>query len=810
MPSPSKRSGRQSRWSRLFDLPGKPGVVAGLWLVVAVVCAIAVATAPMSLWWPEQWTEPRSMPAMARGLAVVAVLGVFGLMELGRRRIVASSTSGESGGRSRASALQIVGVALGAAGMVVASGYWLTAHQHVPAGTLVLPLNEAAESVEAPQGDRTIDAMLPMRTTAHHLDLEREPPKVWIQFADPGAEIADPQPDRLPGLEPGESLDVENMRFAFTGLSERERRPRAFIASPHEETVGDAAMVGESVQLSVDGPSFRVVDVVADYYRAFLPALRMEATTGQLFGLAQGYPIGAMGPAVQLEDERGDRFWIFERHGELVDESDHVGESLYVEGIQMVPSPVFTVTPVRPLWPFGVGLALFVLGWAVFFGSSTSRRQAGDLDSRQSSSGWIQSGLGLVGLGALGAVLVFGAAPAGVAIFAGLAALLGLPMAMESQRDLTATVAAVAVPAAAVVTGLVVFGTPTWSPMPDAEPVLWTAMFASWLAMAATIIGAGVLSERSFEGRSTGGAVTASAGIWAAMGAVVLIGIQRGLPLGIELAVPAVAEEGEAVWAIPGVMAAEGFDLPVVLSASPVGWAAVTASVLAAVAAVGTVLRIRRVVLFGWVGALLSSVAGVLHLSGVGRGDESAAHVAPEVYENLASRGLEAMELPQWLAEMGAFQFGGALEFDRLAMIGEFAAFAFAASLSAAMIAGRLIRRVYRRRKRGGDCEMRRRQAVRQLLVRASMFGAMGWLLGLLTSWERLGMAGILAPMEWLGLAVVFLSVALAVVVHRDNPSTLERWLFKFGPALLLAALVWVAAIGAVAGVAPGAAVSPF
>ena len=827
MPTPRRRRRRRHRnrneggWIRQsFDVLTHRSVVAALWLAAAAaMVAVTLALGDLG-----SATSPVTHPELARGLAVLFVVALcamggmlwkrwkgIGEPDLVEEASVEKQQSRLGGRFATVAAVLMVG------GMAIVVGDWLAAHQHHPAGELVLPLGEQQESVEVQHAGRSLDVMLPLRTTAHYLDLQQgEEPRVWLQFSMPDRHIDNPPPDsdRLQGLGPGESLDVEGKRFVFTGLDKQRPQHRAIFTSPDEQTRDDSGVVGDEIQLSMDGPTYRIVQITDDMIDIHPAGVGLDRLQTQLLLLAQGYPLGAMGPAVQLENEEGQTFWVFDREDEQLDVGDAIGENIELKGIQQIPSPVLAVTSVRSMTPFAVGGVLFVIGWALLLGlpERVRRRRSEDQWAVWSLNqvdtggdrGWFAGAMVAVAAAALGASFLVGATQAGVVAVAGLAAVVALPRSVDSPADLRALVAAGAVIGAAVVAAVVSMDGFIWDPSMNAQRLLWAAQIGCWIAMAAALVGAGVLAESRVRGGTTNGAVTMALAVWAAMAAVVTLALQRGGFGDNRFGLPLTDGDGPVTWSIPGVDAAAELQLPTVADGTELGVIALVVALLAVLGVIGTVVDKPRVALFGWIGSLVSSVVALVYIRLAGHADP----VGPGGYEQYATRWLESRQLPGWLAEMGRFD-ADATMVDVAAMTPEIVAFSVAACLAVAMIGLVLMGQFQRAEEVVAQKANTDDLAGRDLFVRAVMFGLMGWFLGLSLSWELLGAGGVQAPGEWLGLAVIVASLGLLFLGWRFGPSKPAKFLRIYGPALALAFLLWIAGLGAAAGVSPGAAV-PF
>ncbi len=830
MPSPRRASKRRTRrqsgapapWDKAVDVLRRRSVVALIWIAAAVLCFLVVAADPMTISSPEQWSRAYSQPEIARGLAILLVLGTVGLLGLGWRRWRGKGRPDKALDEPPYPIgwqvwLGRIGVVLMAVGSLLITGDWLSSHRVIPAGELVLPLHETVESVEVTQGVRTVDVMLPLRTTLRGLDLGAEEPVAEIQFSRPGQDHGTPRE-----FAPAQSLDIDGLRFVFSGFAEDTTRLRALISSPDAETIDVAGVPGDEIQLSVDGPTYRIVDATTDYLDVFAPAPNIDEARAQLMLLAQGYPLGVMGPAVQLEDERGQKFWIYQRAP--VEDVPGVDANLRLDELHEVPSAVMTVTSVRALWPFALGLILFIIGWTLLFvfpERFVRRRRDGTVwiwslnrieapccgggdDTRWSTL--FGGAMSFVALLAVAAAFLFAVSEAAILVLAGLVAALGLPTGVDSASGRRAALAAAAVPLAVMMGVLVVFGVPTLALSMQTEALLWTAQLGSWLAMAAALVGAGVLAEDSLGRRSTGGAVSVALAIWAAMGAVVAMGLGRGRWSDELIGLPLVSDGGAVVWAIPNILSTAELEIAVVNGGGELALLALVVALSAALAVIGVALKKPKVAFAGWIGALVAAVTATLKLMGGWGASGDVRLPDSQPYEALGSTWLRSRELPDWLAEYGAFQVDGGVRVATEMLIPEIFAFSMVAVLALVMIALMMLRH------RGhGDVDPtpspQSELAGRDLFVRAVIFGAMGWVLGLMLSWEYLGAAGILGPMEWLGASTVMLAFGVLLLGWRNGPGSPQRFLRAFGPGLVLCYLVWVLAVGAAGGMAPGASI---
>lgn len=302
--------GRRRRTQRWLMTLANPAVAAASLVLAGVMALYAAAGAP-------GWQSAGPMPQVGSATAL--------LLSLAAASMAMRWTTLK--GRSELGALGVGAMVLGGA---VLAGGWLTGHGTLPVGELVLPMHETRQAYEVKQGSRQVDVMLPLRMTLESVVLGAEP-SIDLTFSRLGPDGVPPQT-----LGVGESLDVSGLRFAFVGLVTDTEVYRAVVRSQEENTIPAAGVVGDSLSLAINGPSYEVVATTSNY-------------------------LDAMGPAVQLEDSEGQRFWVFE---ELeVEPRPELGAGLWLDELQEVPAAVIRVSPVRPFGVLGVGAGLCVAGF---------------------------------------------------------------------------------------------------------------------------------------------------------------------------------------------------------------------------------------------------------------------------------------------------------------------------------------------------------------------------------------------------------------------------------------------------------------
>lgn len=769
-------------------------VVGVIWVLAAMLCALVIGLDPMSLWEPWTWSQARSEPEMAQGLALVAMLGLGGLAGLFWRRLRGEvpgerqrQWDGDIPAARMETRLATAGVVLMVLGIAIVAGDWLSSHRALPAGELILPMNAERETYVVRQGDRNIEVMLPLRMMLRDVQFGDEP-TIGVQFFRPNQDRTAPQE-----FWPARTLDVEGLRFGFSGFAPGDTAIRAVVSSSEEDTIADAGVPGDRIRFSIDGPRFRIVEAAENY-------------------------LDVMGPAVQLEDQEGYKFWVFQRASSMEDPpaAEH---SLRLEELQSVPAATMTVTAVRPFWPFGLGVSLFIIGFALLFFFSERRFRGEDgevhlwslnaievswsddpstlLENRTSL---VVTLLQLGALGALGASLYIAQSVGGLLLLAGAVALLGLPRNLHQREGRALFGISLAIPLGLAVMGLVVGGFQGGVGSLDTEAAIWTAQLGSWAAMATALLGAGVAAERTLRGRVTSGSVTVALIMWAAAASVLVVGMQRGAIGGFPFGFPLVSDGAAAVWSIPGITALSSLEIPVVADGSWILGLVAMIFAGSTVAVGGALLRRKAVAASGWLLAGIGALVAAVRLL---RADGPVDDLNLEGYEAMARQWLQFENLPPGLAARGQIASEAVLEVDSLTLMPEIGAFLLVVVLAIAMVGVTFFFAV----DPDGDESSNHHFAGRDLFVRALMFGFMGWVLGLVLTWERLGAAGVLAPMEWLGLSAPLFGLGLLILGWRRGPSPVEKFIGVFGPALAVAYLIVIIAVGAAAGVVPGASI---
>ncbi len=657
----ARKKGRRRR--RVMTFFSHPGMVASLWILVAILCGAAVFDGAPAMGLEGAFFQAIPQPGIAQGILLLGGLGALGLLTIALRRW---GRSGDVDSASRDYRIDVAALAtpgrLAVMAMVAGSllmvGDWLSAHRYMPAGAMTAPVGEAMESYDVEQGGRHLQAMLPLRTSAHFLELEGDKPEVSLQFARPNAYTSRPDREALPRLGFGQSIDVEDRRITFSGLNYEQPQFTAVLrvdgaSEVQWMTIGEEFRVGEAQR------RLRVVDATANYLEGLALAPGMDAAQAQLMLLRQQYPMEAMGPAVKLEDDSGDSFWVFERDPGVAANVDFVGVDIALENLVESPAPVFSVVPLQWRWLFWLGLLLFGGGFAAWFVESRSRGGWDGWVSAESSSkesSWDLAMWAPVGLAVGGLVISMwlGSSSTLVVALAGLIPLAMLPLATRGEDEgiwsapLSKLVAICC--ALVVVSALALGGSPS-SAGADIRNLLWVAQLGGWLAMGVAFLGALWCAVAPRGGAQLATHLVAGVAVSAAGATIGALGYQRAGGLVDGLALPIASDGQEVQWAMEGVLAAQGLAFPLVAESELLVMAVVLIVAGGAIAAIGAWRGARLGVRAGWVAVLGGGAMSLRELLGYGE----LSVLAAEAYEQLARQWLRARQLPTELVDFGEF-----------------------------------------------------------------------------------------------------------------------------------------------------------
>lgn len=690
--------------ARAFELLTNPAVIGGALLLAALLCVLAAGLGSINLFSAQSWSMPQPKPEMARGVAILLGFGVLGAAGFFWRR---PQVAGKK--------VLILSTLLLGLGSSLLIGDWLLTHRSLPAGELVLAVNQEQESYRVGQGNRDLGVMLPLRMTLRGVSIEEEP-TAQIVFSRPGQQGVAPR-----SFVPGQSLDVEGLRFTFAGLSKRSTGYRGVLASDAPGTIEAVAGPGETVKFDLDGPQFRLEEITENYR-------------------------DLLGPAVKLVDEKGESFWVFTRNSQ----DEEVPHGIRLKALEQVPAAVMLVSAVQPEWPFMLGLALLLAGAALFF--ITHRMGVAE---------------NLAPVATLGA-------PALLAVI--LAAGVGLSGAGLSLSATTESALGI----------LVALG--------------WTLAFAA-------LLGAGVQAEQASQ-KGRRGLLTAGVAALATALAVTVLGILRGRLGETGFGLPLTADGAPVMWGLPESANLGALQLPLIANGDTILGLLAGIGVAIVIALVATFQKKDRAALIAWVFASIQSLGAAFSLLSSQTVPQDSIATGPQ--KLMALQYLRAQNLPPALAERGAILANGELKVDSLALLPEVGALFFIALISAA--AAFIIWKGKSANQTGAPEESP--ATAPGLFAPALTFAILAWSLGLLLSLSQIGSAGILAPMEWVGLSAPIAMLGFLMLGQRqlgdETDSFLRRFMRLTGPALALIWLIIVWAAAAAALALPGASLPVF
>ena len=306
-------------WSRLTDP-----------LALGVIVSVAGALVMIAPWLktparhlPGRWADPITAPDLLQ-LAVVLLAGAI-VLGLGK------ALQGAIEEASRLYAASALVAALGAFGALAC---WLSLQGEVPATQALFGTGREVEFIVGEVRGEPARLMLPRRVEVESLTLG-ERPEVSVVFSRPKQAQAEAQTLRV-----GESIEVASMRFTFVGVGVDAEQLRGVVtlsASP-ERSIFAAARQGATIQLELDGPSYRVEELALNHL--------------------------GLGPAVKLREEAegSSSFWVFER---AVSERERqvFAHRLTLERLESMPAAVMTVAPAHhPFEPLIASAIALVLG----------------------------------------------------------------------------------------------------------------------------------------------------------------------------------------------------------------------------------------------------------------------------------------------------------------------------------------------------------------------------------------------------------------------------------------------------------------
>jgi hypothetical protein len=302
-------------------------------------------------WWESALYVPDALGVAAgfAGVAVVLLLGVlFNRYRLATNRSVeARSVKYEAGPdarledetrdasvkESRLPGLAWTGAICIVAGVALLVGYWFAAQQNLGVARVPITVGETIDHYTIPYGDDGLDVMLPLRVRLSSLDAG-DKPTASLQLFEAGE-----TPPAAQSISAGTGLDVDGLRFTFSGMRPDATKLKAVFGSDDPNTISASAAEGETFRLGLDGPDYKVLEVSQNY-------------------------LGAMGPAAKVRAPEIGEFWVFQRAADT-EVKPEFGHPIELEQVTTQPAAIFAIARAQPFWPISLGGTLFVLGFAL-------------------------------------------------------------------------------------------------------------------------------------------------------------------------------------------------------------------------------------------------------------------------------------------------------------------------------------------------------------------------------------------------------------------------------------------------------------
>jgi hypothetical protein len=242
---------------------------------------------------------------------------------------------------SRLPGLAWAGATCMVGGAALLVGYWFVAQQDLGVARTPITVGETLDHYTIPYGDslgsgsgaKGLKVMLPLRVRLSGLDAG-DAPSARLQIFEAGQTPPEPK-----AMSAGSGLDIKGVRLTFTGMKPDTTKLKAVFASDAPETIAAGAAKGESFQLSLDGPDYKVLEVSRNY-------------------------LGAMGPAAKVRAPDIGEFWVFQRASQTQVRPD-LGHSIELKQLETQPAAIFAIAQTHPFWPISLGGTLFVLGFAL-------------------------------------------------------------------------------------------------------------------------------------------------------------------------------------------------------------------------------------------------------------------------------------------------------------------------------------------------------------------------------------------------------------------------------------------------------------
>ncbi len=321
---------------RAWRLAVQPASIGLLLLVASLILLVGPMNATPKTTNFSWWSSAFQAEGMARAAAsLIAMAGMLGLgLLLNRwslRRGVTSDAPADGPKSGAPTQVVAVGVALMSLGIVGASLLWIFAQTSISATHVSLPIGRTIESYPAASGNGFIRVMLPSRLKIRSLDVETGTVELELSKVD--------EPGVVQKLEVGQPIDIEGMRYALVGVEFDPRIVRGVFSSSEPETIATTASLGDTFKVGIDGPEYKVLQVVRDY-------------------------LNILGPAVEVESEAAGRFWLFQRAAPI--KNFVAPDGLRLDTLESAPVVILGVSRGEPTELFGAAGIVFLFGLGLF------------------------------------------------------------------------------------------------------------------------------------------------------------------------------------------------------------------------------------------------------------------------------------------------------------------------------------------------------------------------------------------------------------------------------------------------------------
>jgi hypothetical protein len=321
---------------RAWRLLVQPASIGLLLLVASLILLVGPMNAmPSSVtysWWTTGYQAEGMARAAASLLAMAGVLGVgllFNRWNLGKGMPSDAPSDGVKSDKS--TWIPAIGLSLMTLGAVGAALLWMFAQTSISATNVSLPIGRTIEGYPAESGTGFMRVMLPSRLKVKSVDIEAGVAELELSKVGEAGVV---QP-----LEVGRPVDIEGMRYALVGVEYDPRVVRGVFSSRDANTISATASLGDTFKVTVDGPEYKVTQVIRDY-------------------------LNILGPAVEVESETTGRFWLFQRATPI--KSFETPNGLQLDTLESAPVAIIGVSRGEPTELFGAAGIVFLLGLGLF------------------------------------------------------------------------------------------------------------------------------------------------------------------------------------------------------------------------------------------------------------------------------------------------------------------------------------------------------------------------------------------------------------------------------------------------------------